>query len=231
MADVLVFGAHPDDAEFGMGASLVKLSKELSIAICVLTNGEAGTYGNEELRIKEARAAAEEINASIEFLGLKDCSVTDNFQDRLRIASVIRKHKPLILFAPHPSSQGSYEDGRAHPDHSATGLLVKAAARYARFKNLKGVKGDPWKVKHLFYYMVPNAEKPDFYLDVSDSVDEWEAVARKHNSQTALKQGKVLEWLRTVRRMNGARVGVEYAEAFASDKALVLSFEKGFKVL
>ena len=38
MADILVFGAHPDDPEFGMGAGMVKFVRSgASVALCVLT--------------------------------------------------------------------------------------------------------------------------------------------------------------------------------------------------
>jgi N-acetylglucosamine malate deacetylase 1 len=84
MADILVFGAHPDDAEFGMGASMVKFVRSgASVAVCVLTRGEAGTFGTPEGREKEMRAAAEKLGSSLDILSFRDCQVFDSFEARV----------------------------------------------------------------------------------------------------------------------------------------------------
>jgi LmbE family N-acetylglucosaminyl deacetylase len=223
MADVLVFGAHPDDAEFGMGASMVKMVRSgISVAVCVLTRGEAGTFGTPELREKEMSNAAARLGGELDILDFQDCRIFDSFETRVALAAVIRKHRPRIVFAPYHTNPASHNDGGAHPDHVATGLIVRSAARYARFAGLKEVPGEPWNAQHLLYYMVPRALKPSVLNDVSEYMEEWESIAACHESQMNLRKGKVLDMLRRYRQVNASANGVAYAEAFISDDPVFL---------
>lgn len=230
MADVLVFGAHPDDAEFGMGASMVKMVRSgVSVAVCVLTRGEAGTFGTPEQREREMRAAAGKLGGEIEVLDFKDCRVFDSFESRVALAAVIRKYKPRIIFAPYPANPASHNDGGAHPDHLAVGLIAKSAARYARFAGLKEVPGEPWNADHLIYYMVPRSVRPNLLNDVSGHMEEWESIARCHESQMSLRGGKVLENLRKFRVSSGVMAGVQYAEAFVMEEPILFDVQHFLK--
>jgi len=227
MADVLVFGAHPDDAEFGMGASLVKFARSgASVAVCVLTRGEAGTYGTPQQREREMRAAAARLGGVIEVLDFEDCRVADTPESRMKAAAVIRKHRPRLLFAPYHTNPASHHDGLSHPDHLATGAIVRAATRFAKFAGLAGLAGDPWDAAHLLYYMVPRAMRPSFYNDVTAHMDEWETIARCHESQMQLRGGTIMERLRAYRAGYGAAMGVAYAEGFWTDDPL--TFDLGW---
>jgi LmbE family N-acetylglucosaminyl deacetylase len=210
-----VFGAHPDDAEFGMGASLVKFVRSgASVAVCVLTRGEAGTYGTRVEREAEMRAAAEKLGAAIDVLDFEDCRVADTVESRMKVAAVIRRHRPRLVFAPCHTNPATHHDGLSHPDHLATGAIVRAAARFAKFAGLAGVEGAPWDVAHLLYYMVPRTLRPTFYHDVTPFMDEWESIARCHASQMQLRGGTIMERLRAYRQGYGAAAGVAYAEGF-----------------
>src|SRR5690554_5095501 len=58
--DILAFGAHPDDTELSCSGTLAALVKQNKrVAIVDLTRGEMGTRGTPELRLKEAKHAAE----------------------------------------------------------------------------------------------------------------------------------------------------------------------------
>ncbi|MGO9412745.1 MAG: PIG-L family deacetylase [Spirochaetia bacterium] len=226
MADILVFGAHPDDAEFGMGASLVKFVRSgASVAVCVLTRGEAGTFGTGEQREREMRAAAEKLGGEIEILSFQDCRIFDTYEARVRLAEVVRKFRPKIVFAPYHTNPSYHKDGGAHPDHTATGTIVRSALRYARFSGLKDAKGEPWNANHLIYYMVPRTRMPNIVNDVSEYMSEWEAIARCHESQMSLRDGKVLDALRRFRESAGVLVGVAYAEGFYIEEPVVFDLE------
>jgi bacillithiol biosynthesis deacetylase BshB1 len=225
MVDVLVFSAHPDDAEFGMGATLVKLKEQgYSIALCTLTNGESGTHGTPEVRKQEMKDAAHILDADIEILEWPDCGIHDAQENRCTLASIIRKHQPTLVFAPYHTNTGSHRDGRTHPDHSATGTLVRIAARFARFANIDGVQGEAHKISALLYYMYGQTISPDVYVDVSEHMQAWKTLANCHKSQTALHQGAVIEHLQEYRSIEGANNKCEYAEGFVSDDALKLDF-------
>jgi len=215
MADILVFGAHPDDAEFGMGASILKFVRSgASVAVCVLTRGEAGTFGTPVQREREMRAAAAKAGCELEVLDFHDCRIFDSWETRVRLAEVIRTYRPRIVFAPYHTNPSSHKDGAAHPDHTATGTIARSACRYARFSGLKQVAGEPWNAEHLLYYMVPRGMRPSLVHDVSDCMEEWQSVARCHESQMSLRDGRVLEGLRRFRESYGTLIGVAHAEAF-----------------
>jgi N-acetylglucosamine malate deacetylase 1 len=222
MADILVFGAHPDDAEFGMGASMVKFVRSgASVTVCVLTRGEAGTYGTPEGREAEMRAAAELLGGGLDILDFKDCQVFDSFEARVKVAEAIRRHRPRIIFAPYHTNPSFHKDGGAHPDHCATGAIVRSAARYARFKGLSAAKGEPWNADHLLYYMAPRSHAPSLLNDVTPYMAEWERIAQCHVSQMSLRDGRVLEGLRRFRESYGNLLGVPYAEGFVDEEPIL----------
>jgi LmbE family N-acetylglucosaminyl deacetylase len=227
MSDVLVFGAHPDDAEFGMGASMVKFVRGgASLALCVLTRGEAGTFGTPEEREAEMREAASRLGASLEILGFEDCHIFDTLETRVALASVIRKYRPRVIFAPYHTNPADHRDGGAHPDHSAVGTIVRSAARYARFAGLRELAGPSWNADRIVYYMVPRSRRPNFVNDVSAFMEEWERIARCHRSQMQLRDGKILEGLRGFRQSAGVQIGVPWGEGFLIEEPL--AFDLGW---
>jgi len=209
-----------------MGASLVKFVRSgASVTVCVLTRGEAGTFGTGEQREREMRAAAEKLGGEIEVLGFRDCQIFDTYEARVRLAEVVRAHRPKLVFAPYHTNPSFHKDGAAHPDHTATGTIVRSALRYARFAGLKDVRGEPWNADHLLYYMVPRSRTPSLLNDVSDYMQEWESIARCHESQMSLRDGRVLEALRKFRESWGVMLGVAYAEGFIVEDPIVFDLE------
>ena len=58
MLDALIIAAHPDDAEIGMGGTILRmLEDDLKVGILDLTNGEPTPLGTPEIRIRETKAA------------------------------------------------------------------------------------------------------------------------------------------------------------------------------
>ena len=132
------------------------------------------------------------------------------------------------MFAPHPHNEGSPDDGGAHPDHLACGQIVRAAARLARFSGARDLRDPPWRILLLYSYVVPRWTRPDFFVDVSSAMDEWEQLCRHHHSQLELREGKVLEMLRDQRQRWGEAAGCEYAEAFISARPIKLAVDSLF---
>ncbi len=57
--DILIFGAHADDAEIGMAGTIAKhTAAGLSVGICDLTQAEMSSNGTVALRKQEAEQAA-----------------------------------------------------------------------------------------------------------------------------------------------------------------------------
>src|SRR5262245_33716881 len=71
LAPLLVFGAHPDDIEFGCGGIIAKETMAGRAAhLVVCSRGESGSRGTPAERIAEAEQAAATLEASLEFLDL-----------------------------------------------------------------------------------------------------------------------------------------------------------------
>ena len=119
--DVLVFAAHPDDAELGMGGTIAKLTKNnLKVGIVDLTKGELGTRGTAESRQREAFNAGIALKIALrENLEIPDGDIKDTKENLMKIIMEIRKYKPKIVFAPYFNDR--------HPDHIEASNLVKRA--------------------------------------------------------------------------------------------------------
>ena len=113
MVDVLLFGAHPDDVEWGAGGiALLLQQRGVSFGIVDLTEGELGSRGTPAERAIEAQRAADFVGAVFrENLSMPDTALVDSPESRRQIATAIRKHRPRLVLAPY------WED--RHPDHAA----------------------------------------------------------------------------------------------------------------
>jgi N-acetylglucosamine malate deacetylase 1 len=224
--DVLLFGAHPDDVEWGAGGIALLLKKSgVSFAIADLTRGEMGSRGEPEQREREALAAAEYLQAaSRENLGLPDCGLVDDPESRSRVAQVIRRLRPKLVLAPF------WED--RHPDHSAAGWMVRNAALYCTLR-----KGDqeypPHKPKASLYYLLHNFREPGMVVDIASVYQQKLELLRLHESQfgkTADEFGVLplgvpnyLYGLESRDRFFGSLIGAEHGEALVSDRPLPLA--------
>lgn len=133
----LAVGAHPDDIEFGAGATLARWAAagcEVSLAVC--TDGSKGTWDPEAdlaalvaTRQDEARAAAKALGATGEvvFLGAVDGELENDRATRSELARWIRVLRPDVLLGHDP-----WKRYRLHPDHRAAGFLVCDALVAAR---------------------------------------------------------------------------------------------------
>jgi N-acetylglucosamine malate deacetylase 1 len=229
MADILIFGAHPDDIEFGMGGTVLTLAKEYKVVNVVLSRGEMGTHGTPEIREKEMKEAAKYAKVGLEILDFKDCEIYDNHESRLKIAEVIRKYKPKLVFAPYHTNIYAHKDGAAHSDHKTTGMIVREALRLAKFKKLK-MEFSEHNVQSIVYYMTPKFVKPTFINDITPVFDRWIELIKKHKTQMALRDSKIIDILTVTRKYNGVQIGAEYAEAFIVDEPLKMNLNYLFEM-
>jgi LmbE family N-acetylglucosaminyl deacetylase len=101
---VLVVMAHPDDAEYGIGAAVFEWTRAgKQVAYVLATSGEAGIAGlppeeSGPLREGEQRAACAEVGVrTLEFLGHPDGRLEPTLQLRQDIAAAIRRHRPQLV--------------------------------------------------------------------------------------------------------------------------------------
>src|SRR5215207_11526313 len=104
MASIIVFAPHPDDAELGMGGTIIKLARQgHKVHVVDMTNGEPTPHGSVETRARESAAAGEILAVGRTLLGLKNREVTHDLVSRHKTAAVIRQHRADWLFVPYPT--------------------------------------------------------------------------------------------------------------------------------
>jgi LmbE family N-acetylglucosaminyl deacetylase len=213
---VLVFCAHPDDAEFALGGTLLRLAEHHSLTLVVVTDGGAGSHGDPVTRQREQDAAARFLGAQLVWLGEPDCSLEYTRERVMRLAALIREHRPDLILVPHPDQTGGIHDGLAHPDHRHLGLAMRDAARFARFRI--PVDGERHETKHLWYYMVPRDRVPKLLVPIDAVEHKLVELWKSHASQTRLRDGKIIEHLLAHRHVcAGDLKDCSLAEAIDSD--------------
>ncbi|MGA9978151.1 MAG: bacillithiol biosynthesis deacetylase BshB1 [Candidatus Sulfotelmatobacter sp.] len=115
--DILAIAAHRDDVEQTCGGTLLKAAQRgQRTGILDLTQGEMGTRGTAPDRAREADAAAKILGVSWRHaLDIPDGRVENTWENRLKVASVIRQTRPRVVILP-------YWKGR-HPDHYTASVL------------------------------------------------------------------------------------------------------------
>lgn len=224
--DVLLFGAHPDDVEWGAGGLMLLLQQRgVSFAIVDLTQGEMGSRGTVAERALESDEAARFLGGvPRENLGMPDCGLVDTPETRKRIATTIRKYQPKIVLAPFWKDR--------HPDHAAAGSMVRNAALYCTLKKLGGAYA-PYKPAAFLYFLLHHFARASFVLDIAPVYQKKLELLRLHQSQFAKTAeqfgvvaqglGDYLYGLESRDRFFGALIGVRHGEALVSDGPLSLA--------
>lgn len=172
-ARALAVGAHPDDIEFGAGATLARWAEagcEVSLLVC--TDGSKGTWDVDAdtaaliaTRQDEQRDAAQRLGATGEvvFLGRVDGDLVADREAFSEVARWIRVLRPDVLLGHDP-----WKRHRLHPDHRAAGTIVVDALVAAR---------DP----HFFREHEVAHHRPDaLLLFEPDRIDHVEVAAARH---------------------------------------------------
>src|SRR5215471_17319654 len=131
IVDVLAIAAHRDDVEQTCGGTLLKMAQiGYRTGILDLTRGEMGTRGTAEDRAREATDAARILQVSFrQALDIPDGRVENTWENRLKIARVIREQRPRVVILP-------YWQGR-HPDHYTCSTLGYEACFLAGLSKLE----------------------------------------------------------------------------------------------
>jgi len=223
--DLLVFGAHPDDAEIGMGGTIAKhAAAGFAVGICDLTLAEMSSNGDPELRQREAAAASEALGLAYRSnLALPDRGLRGGEEQIERIVREIRAMRPRFVFAPYWKDR--------HPDHVACSALIEEAVFNAKLRRWKP-DAPAWTVEKLYFYYINDVEPPAVAVDVTETYEAKTAALRAYRSQfeptgsdavaTPLTQG----YLRKVEQRDallGNALGVRYAEGFAAKSPQLVS--------
>ncbi|OGZ04274.1 MAG: bacillithiol biosynthesis deacetylase BshB1 [Candidatus Liptonbacteria bacterium RIFOXYC1_FULL_36_8] len=180
--DILAFGAHPDDVEFGCGGLLLKAKKAgLKTGIADLTLSELSTNGDTKIRQKEAKRAAEILGIDFrDNLKLPDGFIENSKKAQKKIVDYIRKRRPAMVLFPYTSDR--------HPDHENTGKLIKKALFLSGLKRFK-TKNQPFRPPYALMYMIWNEFKPSVIFDISSEWEKKKKAMFAYESQFVFKKG------------------------------------------
>jgi bacillithiol biosynthesis deacetylase BshB1 len=209
---VLVVAPHQDDAEIGMGGTIIALRKQgVRVVILDLSDGEPTPFGSAEIRAKETQAASRILGIDERILlGLKNRELFDTVESRKRVAEIIREVKPTMICGPY------WED--AHPDHVQASALVDAARFYAKFVKTD-LRHEPWYPKRQLYFFSTHMRvkmSPSFVFDISAHLEGKMAAIRAYESQFIQHAGNTerLEVIRNEACYWGSQIGVHAGEPF-----------------
>jgi LmbE family N-acetylglucosaminyl deacetylase len=182
----LAVGAHPDDIEFGCGATLAKWAADgCEIHHLICTDGSKGSWDPDEdvarlvaIRQDEQRAASKALGGSgdVVFLGWPDGELEAGLRQRWEVAYWIRVVRPDVVLGHDP-----WRRYRLHPDHRNAGFLVTdgiVAARDPHFFPEQGAS--PHRPSTLLLW---EAEEPDHVETVTGFEETKIAALLEHRSQ------------------------------------------------
>ena len=235
VVDVLALAAHRDDVEQTCGGTLLKMAQRgYRTGILDLTRGEMGTRGTAQERAQEAEAAARILQVSWRrALDLPDGRVENTWENRLKIARLIRETRPRVLILP-------YWQGR-HPDHYTASTLGYEACFLAGLTKLDlagtalqteppdprlaslNAELEPHRPFKIVYASLYYDVRPGFVVDITEQfetrLESLLAYTSQYRDQDAGKdlfpaRAEVRGRMETMARFYGMLAGVTYAEPF-----------------
>ena len=182
---VLVFGAHPDDAEFFAGGLLVRHARlGHQVKIVSVTDGRNGHHElppDELVRVRrtEAEQAGKRIGAEYVVWEFPDGSLEATLKVRWAVIDEIRRFAPDLVLTHRPNDY--------HPDHRAVGTVVQDASYLVTVPHIcpdvPSLRRDPVVAYMCDLFTRPAPLQPDVILDVSAEFDLAVQMAACHESQ------------------------------------------------
>jgi LmbE family N-acetylglucosaminyl deacetylase len=225
-ASVMAIGAHPDDIEFGCGATLAKWAAAGStIHHLVLTDGAKGSWDPDQDETalivqhqeEQRRAAALLGGRDVTFLNRSDGELHNGARERWEVSRLLRLTRPEVVLGHDP-----WRRYRLHPDHRNAGFITTdslVAARDPHFFTDQQLP--PHRPSALLLW---EADVPNHVEDVSSHVAVKIAALMAHESQLRSTMGidegasaEIEAFANRVRHQlgeHGALAGVPSGESF-----------------
>jgi len=218
--------AHPDDQDFTVAGTLARWARAgCKVVSVIITSGDAGSndeskgagYKAELARLREDEQCAANKVLGIEetvFLHYPDGELVASIQLRKDLTRQIRRFKPEVVVAGDPGSWYYGNEYINHPDHraaaeAATYAVFPSAGTRMIFADLLDEGLPPHNVKKLY---VHGNEKPDTWVDISETLDIKIQALKKHVSQVDTHD--VEEWMHQWAEEEGKEKGLKAAEAY-----------------
>ncbi len=215
--DILAIAAHRDDVEQTCGGTLLKMAAlGWHTGILDLTQGETGTRGTAEERAAEAAEAGRILGARWRSaLDLPDGRVENTWENRLKIAAVLRQLRPRVVILP-------YWQGR-HPDHYTAATLGYEACFLSGLAKVETGTGGPHRPFKILYASLYADVRPTFVVDITQHIERRFQSLMAYKSQYAnqaqgsnlfVEHEDIRERTFSLARTYGLLGGVRYAEPF-----------------
>jgi len=220
--DIVVFSAHPDDAELCCGGLLLLAADQgRRTAVVDLTRGDLGSLGTPEIRDQEAADAAKVLRLTERRnLRIPDGHVRDTDENREHIVRAMRELRPSIVIVPPRDDH--------HPDHMGVAELVRQSFYLCSIrKYLPDLP--PWRPKALLHHFGSRHQSPKFVVDISGVIDRRMEAVRCYRSQFESQQKgfpvriaskRFLDAIQANLAHYGSLIGVAYGEPYDSEVPL-----------
>ncbi len=167
---IIIFGAHPDDAEYrGAGVAMKWAKAGHHVKLVSTTNGDIGHWqiagGPLAIRRKnEVMEVARRLGVTTEVLDIHDGEIMPTLENRRTITRLIRQWNADIVITNRPNDY--------HPDHRYTSILVQDSA-YMVTVPFFGPDVPALKKNPVFLYSSDRFQRPNpFRADVAVGIDE-----------------------------------------------------------
>lgn len=167
---VIVFGAHPDDAEYKAGGTAALWAQAgHHVKLVSVTNGDIGHWAMAggplaQRRTAESMQVAKGLGVTYEVLDIHDGELEPTLENRRTITRLIRQWDADIVICHRPWDY--------HPDHRYVGILVQDSAFMVTVPffcpDVKPLDKNP-----LFLFSSDRFQKPyPFEADIAVAIDE-----------------------------------------------------------
>ena len=201
-AKISIVAAHPDDAEFYLGGTLLQLGDiGANLHLIVATDGDKGYYPLarperlRQIRRQEQRNAARQWQArEVIFLGHRDGRLRANETLIAQIEGELRRIEPEFVFL----FESRYPPRLTHQDHLRAGEAALAALQRS------GIGA--WALRY-------STLAPNFAIDVSEDWARRMVLLPFHGSQWRDRRLRLVSGIITRNAVtDGRRIGAPYAE-------------------
>ena len=201
---VAVITAHPDDAEFYIGGTLLQLGRAGAVVqLIVTTDGDKSYYPFEDFQ-RNRRVRQEEQNEATRrwqglppiYLGFPDGRTRSSEAEVRGIQRELQRFQPDVVLA----FDSAFPPRLSHGDHRFAGSAAEVAVERS---------GLPlWLLRY-------STQAPNFWVDFSSLWDEKWALVLVHQSQFGQGRDKfVYRLIRGSAERHGKEMGVTLAEGF-----------------
>jgi bacillithiol biosynthesis deacetylase BshB1 len=229
--DILVFAAHPDDAELACSGTIASMvAKGKKVVIVDLTQGEMGTRGTPASRKAEAQASTRILGITDRWqLNLPDTTFGNSREEQNLLIQAIRHFRPEIVLANAISDR--------HPDHGRAAKLAEDACFFAGLPKIEtfhdGIQQEEWRPRIVLHYVQSDWIQPDLIVDISAYWDIKVKAIKSFKTQfydpdsqepeTFISTPRFMKFIESRARDYGHLIHVEMGEGFTCKRPIGVS--------